>query len=132
MLPEELTKDTFRAKNGEFGWRREQVPAVVDVLRQQMQAVLGGELWWVLDGAHTWNGSIPQAEGVDAVYTWETIRREDEPWRSFVARCARGTLEAVAALPREGEVRPNLPGRILYNLTWVDESEYLELGSRAV
>jgi hypothetical protein len=132
MFAEELERGAFKASNREFGWARTQVPLVVSTLAGRGLAILGGELWWVLDGAHTWNGSIPQAEGVDAVYTWETIRREDEPWRSFVARCARDTLEAVAALPREGEVRPNLPGRILYNLTWVDESEYLELGSRAV
>ena len=129
MLPEELTKDTFRAKNGEFGWRREQVPAVVAALREQTQAILGGELWWVLDGEHSWSGSIPQREGPDSVYHWETERRPNEPWLAFVNRCASNTTEAASVLPGTDELPPNLPGRILYNLTWVSEAEYATLGS---
>jgi hypothetical protein len=38
----------------------------------------------------------------------------------------------VAKWPAEGDVPEDLPGRILYNLTWVDEVEYDELGHRAV
>ena len=132
MLPEELTTDTFRAQNGEFGWRREQVPAVVAALREQMQAVLGGELWWVLDGEDSWSGFIPQREGADSVYHWETERRPNEPWHAFVSRCASTATEAASVLPGADELPPNLPGRILYNLTWVSEVEYATLGSRAV
>jgi hypothetical protein len=132
MLPDELTTGTFRAKNGEFGWRREQVPAVVSVLRQQMQAILGGELWWVLDGEHSWSGLIPQREGPDSVYHWETERRSNEPWFAFVSRCASNATEAASVLPGTDELPPDLPGRILYNLTWVSEAEYGTLRSRAV
>jgi len=132
MIPEEITKNTFRAKNGEYGWRREQVPAVVTFLRQQMQAVLGGELWWVLDGEHTWSGSIPQREGPDSVYHWETERRSNESWRAFVDRCAANATEAAKVLPGADELPRDLPGQILYNLTWVSEVEYGTLRNRSV
>jgi len=132
MIPEEITKNTFRAKNGEYGWRREQVPAVVAFLRQQMQAVLGGELWWVLDGEHTWSGSIPQREGPDSVYHWETERRSNESWRAFVDRCATNATEAAKVLPGADELPRDLPGQILYNLTWVSEVEYGTLRNRSV
>jgi len=132
MLPEELTKDAFRAKNGEFGWRREQVPAVVAVLRERMQAILGGELWWVLDGSPSWSGFIPQREGADTVYHWETERKSNEPWAAFVRRCAEQTIEAAKILPGRDELPPDLAGQILYNLTWVSEVEYGSLRSRSV
>lgn len=132
MLPEEIRKAAFKATNGEFGWTRAQVPEVVRILREQRLAILGGEVWWVLDGARAWNGSIPQHQGVDAVYAWETMREPPESWLAFVNRCAAETVAAVEKWPGSGDLRPNLPGRILYNLTWVGEAEYGELGSRAV
>lgn len=49
MFPLELECDAFRTANGEFGWTREQVPLVVEVLRSHGMGILGGELWWVRD-----------------------------------------------------------------------------------
>ena len=132
MLLEEIEKEAFRATNAEFGWTRAQIHHVVPILRSQLLAVVGGEVWWVLDGARSWNGLIPQRNGPDGVYTWETKRRPDESWSSFVTRCASDTIAAVEKWPVAGELRQNLPGRILYNLTWVTEAEYGGLGTRAV
>ena len=123
-LPESLTHGAFRAQNGEFGWTREQALNVVTFLTSRELAILGGELWWVLDEAPDWRGMIPQQDGPDAVYTWETKRLPDEPWSVFVARCASETVAAVEKWPNPGELRSNLPGRILYNLTWLSEREY--------
>ncbi len=132
MFPSELEGGSFKASNGEYGWTRAQIPAVVEILVEHGMAILGGELWWVLDGAGTWNGLIPQRKGLDAVYHWETLRRSVESWSDFVNRCAADTLAAVVDLPAPGELPEELPGRVLYNLTWVSEVEYAELGSRAV
>ena len=132
MFPEDLKNAAFRAVNGEYGWTRAQVAPVVEILRGKQLAILGGELWWVLDGSASWNGVIPQRSGPDAVYTWETKRRRKEPWARFVARCASDTLAAVDDWPAPEDLPADLPGRILYNLTWVDEAEYSQLGSRAV
>ncbi len=127
MFPADLESNAFRDPGGEFGWTRDQITRVVPILIEQNLAILGGELWWVQDGASTWNGLIPQVIGPDAVYAWETKRTPDEPWASFVKRCSFDTLATVEKLPRPGEIPENLPGRILYNLTWVSEKEYDEL-----
>jgi len=131
MFPEELKNAAFRAVNGEYGWTRSQVPPVVEILRGKQLAILGGELWWVLEG-NSWNGVIPQRSGPDTVYTWETKRRRKERWSGFVARCASDTLVAVNRWPPPEDLPVDLPGQILYNLTWVDEAEYSQLGSRVV
>jgi hypothetical protein len=94
MFSEELQSGAYQASNGEFGWERAQVPAVVEILVERSRAILGGELWWVLDGAPTWNGLIPQRTGGTAAYPWETIRQDNEPWGSFVARCVRDTSQS--------------------------------------
>jgi hypothetical protein len=130
MLPDELTTGTYRAKNGEYGWRRDQVPAVAALLRKRLHAILGGELWWVLHADDAWSGSIPQREGPDAVYHWEIARRPGESWESFVDRCTANAVEASKVLPGD-EVPADLPGQVLYNLTWVSETEYETLGDRS-
>jgi hypothetical protein len=122
-LPDYLTVAAFRTTNGEFAWTRAQALEVVATLAGRNVAILGGELWWVLAAAGDWSGMIPQESGPDAVYAWETKRLRDESWPAFVQRCASETLAAVKELPRVGELRLNLPGRILYNLTWASESE---------
>ena len=122
MFPPAL-EPAFRANSGEFGWTREQIPLVVDVLHRRSLAILGGELWWVRNGAATWD-LVPQREGPAAVYPWETKRRSEEPWTAFVERCATDTLAAVARYPALDDLPRDLEGRILYNLTWVSEAEF--------
>jgi hypothetical protein len=132
LFSDALKQSSFRAPNGEYGWTEGQVPEVVEVLSLHGLAVLGGELWWVPKGSASWVGLIPQREGPDRVYGWETKRRKKEPWSDFVKRCASDTLAAVGRWPRKGDLPAELRGRILYNLTWVDEAEYGQLGSRKV
>jgi hypothetical protein len=126
MFPPELEANAFRIDNGEFGWTRRQIPLVVDVLRGLGLGILGGELWWVRDG-NTGYGLIPQRHGPPAVYPWETKRQSGELWPHFVERCAADTLAAVERWPAPEDLPPDLPGRILYNLTWVSEVEYENL-----
>jgi hypothetical protein len=94
-IPESRTEQAFRATNGEFAWTRAQALEVVPILAGRDVAILGGELWWVLGPAGDWSGMIPQENGPDAVYAWETHRLPDESWLSFVQRCASETLAAV-------------------------------------
>ena len=125
MFPPEL-EPGFRANNGEFGWARERIPLVVDILRRRSLAILGGELWWVFDGGV--RGLVPQRQGPPAIYPWETPRHSGEPWAFFVKRCANDTLAAVARGPAPEDLPHDLEGRILYNLTWVSEAEFENLG----
>jgi hypothetical protein len=128
MFPAELERNAFRSSNGEFGWTRFQVPVVVDALVLHQIAILGGELWWVRDGFADWVGLIPQQNGPPGIYVWETKRKPGELWPEFIERCASDTLAAVGRWPILEDLPPDLPGRILYNLTWVSDAEFSELG----
>jgi hypothetical protein len=124
MFPPELERDAFRTDNGEFGWTRTQIPQVVDILRSQELAILGGELWWVKDDSRGWD-LIPQEDGRQAVYTWAADRLPGELWPVFVER---GAAEALAHVDRwPADLTPNLQGRILCNLTWASHLEFDQL-----
>jgi len=127
MFPPDVERDAFRASNGEFGWIRAQIPLVVDILRSNGIGILGGELWWVHDGTTGWVGLIPQRHGSPGVYHWETKRLSEEPWLHFVERGASDALAAVERWPSPGDLPPDLPGRILYNLTWVSDAGFTKL-----
>jgi hypothetical protein len=131
VFPPALKRDAFRATNGEFGWTRAQIPMVVDVLRSNGIAILGGELWWVRDGSTDWD-LIPQGQGPRAVYVWETKRQPDEAWSHFLERGASDTLTAVERWPTPGDLPPDLSGRILYNLSWASEAEFGKLLQKSV
>ena len=132
MFPPELERDAFHATNGELGWSRLQIPAVVEVLRSHGLGILGGELWWVQEGSRDWVGLIPQRDGPPAVYPWETKREPGESWLDFVDRAAAETLAAVRRWPAPGDLPNELGRRILYNLTWTSEEEFDNLRTSVV
>lgn len=125
MLPQELRDRSFESRNGERAWSREDVSAVVDYLSSQDLAVLGGEVWRVHDSC-IFAGFL-DADGREGIYAWSTSRNPEEPWNEFLRRCAAETISAVAEFPARVQIQPGLPGRILFNLTWVSEGEYEEL-----
>lgn len=127
MFPPELERDVFRAENGEFGWTRAQIPLAVDLLRSQGIAILGGELWWDHEGIR---GVIPQRHIAPAVYHWETYRVPGESWEQFVERGSSDALAAVERWPAPDDLPPDLPGRILYNLTWASEGDLQALSKK--
>ena len=132
VFPAELTERTFQSANGEFGWSRADALIAISLLVDARCAILGGELWWVPENATEWTGLIPQRIGPDGVYPWDTERIPNELWQAFVERCAHDSVEAVSRWPGINDLPVNLGGRILYNLTWVTESEYETLGQQAV
>jgi hypothetical protein len=132
MFPTELTRRAFRASNGELAWNREDVRFAISILAQQQQAILGGELWWVPEGARDWTGLIPQRHGPDAVYPWSSERMAGEDWPTFVKRSADESLQAIERWPGLDDLPINLQGRVLCNLTWVSERDYGNIRAGAV
>lgn len=133
MRIEDIEKGaSFLSPNGEYGWTREQALKMIVILETQSRAILGGELWLVHKGSSTWRGTIPQREGPNAIYTWETMRNLNEDWAAFVNRCAVESKAAVERWPEAETLPTNLSGRILYNLTWVSKEEYSDLRNEAV
>ena len=116
MFPSDLMHRSFQASNGELAWSREDARLAVSILVQQQRAILGGELWWVPDGAREGTGLIPQRHGPEAVYPWETTRAAGEDWPTFVVRCAEDSLKAIERWPAVDDLPTNLERRILYNL----------------
>jgi hypothetical protein len=132
LFPTDLERRAFRASNGEFGWSRKDVRSAIVILADDNLAILGGELWWVPEGASGWTGLIPQRDGSIAVYSWSTEQRLGEEWTAFVGRCAALSVDSVDSLPGDADLPTDLGGRILYNLTWATEDWYLELQATRV
>lgn len=131
MFPAELEQAAFRSGD-EFGWTSAQVPLAIEILRHNGLGILGGELWWVREEITGYSGAIPQRHGPPGVYTWVIDPRPDEEWRRFVERSAGEALVEVNRWPDPDDLPVNLPGRILYNLTWVSEAEFKRLRSNIV
>jgi len=95
----------------------------VAAYREDAQAILGGEIWVVLDGA--FYPQPPLESGGTAVIAWDvTARRPGEAWPEFVKRTAAEGLAEIEALKAENAVLSSLRDGISYNLYVVTESEY--------
>lgn len=122
MFPPELERDAFRSDNGEFGWTQAQIPTVVEILRSHRMGILGGELWWVRDGATDWE-LLPRRNGSRDAYVWTTNRRSGEPWLDFVERGGNEAVGAVQSFPRLMNFPSDLRGRIFFNSSDVEFDE---------
>jgi hypothetical protein len=127
MFPPELERDAFRTENGELGWAHDQIPQVVNVLRSQELAILGGELWWVKDGSADCDLHIPQRDGRRTVYVWSSDRLPAEPWTDFVERGAADALARLERWPTDLDLPPDLKGHVLCSLSWVSRLEFDQL-----
>ncbi len=127
-IPGDYQRKAFHSGNGELAWNREDVREVIALLRDQGFAILGGEVWFVRTGERLYSGLVPQ-RGSDrpGVYSWTGEREPGEAWDTFVGRSASQSLDAVERMPAPDDLPHDLPGTILYNLTWVDEAELAQL-----
>jgi hypothetical protein len=118
------TPPAFRAANGELAWRREDIEDALNSLAADGRAILGGEVW-LITGADTWHGLIPQRDGsAPGVYSWDTVARSaDESWPAYCQRTASESIEAVRAIPVEQQTFPELVDRLRFNVTYVAEQE---------
>lgn len=87
--------------------------------------MLGGEAWLV-DAEGSITGILPAKEGGTAHWHWETEpeRGEDEPWRVYCSRAATQANEALSNPFLEEHVEVPTGWRVMYNLTYCDESEH--------
>ncbi len=126
MLSAAIINTAFCATNGELAWQRPNMAAAVHAIAAQQWAILGGEVWVVRAGQiHA--GPLLQ-DGHSAVMHWSSTLAAGELWAQFVQRAARETLAAVDALDAEATVVPEDAAYVYYNLTFVTEAEYAELG----
>jgi hypothetical protein len=71
--------------------------------------------------------AFPNSTDLLACTTGETKREPAEPWSHFIERGALDALAAVERWPTPGDLSPDLPGRILYNLSWVSDADFEKL-----
>jgi hypothetical protein len=88
-LTGEIFDRAFLAPNGEYAWRREDVPTALTSLADAGCAILGGEVWMVID--EKIHGVIPSAiDEPPGVWPWDTEPRTDsEDWTEFCHRTAK-------------------------------------------
>ena len=119
MFPTELEASALRTPGGEYAWTRGDALRAVRVLSGSACAVLGGEVW-IVSGDKV-SGLVPAASGTPSVFRWEADRQLEEPWPDFVQRSCALALEAIADLPRHGEVSVPSGAVVYYNVTWTEE-----------
>src|SRR6476660_348386 len=86
-LPESITSRAYRAPNGEMAWRRADIPRVVAAIAESGQAILGGEVWGILDDGRY--GMIESKDGGWGVWQWDTkLRGLRESWPAYCRRTA--------------------------------------------
>ena len=119
MFPTELEASALRTPGGEYAWTRADALRAVRVLSGSACAVLGGEVWMV--SGDKVSGLVPAASGTPSAFRWEADRQLEEPWPNFVQRSCGLALEAIADLPRDGEVSVPSGAEVYYNVTWTEE-----------
>jgi hypothetical protein len=117
-IDERTIGEAFRAPNGELAWPRAYVAEAVDALRLGGFAILGGEVWVVIDGKIDAQPRLK--DGQTAVISWDTRGRDTkEPWARYVARAASETLSAIRSIGAEDAVAPELRDKVFYNFSFV-------------
>jgi hypothetical protein len=91
--------------------------------------ILGGELWWIRD-EKSFFMSIPQREGQTPFTPGQTIASKMNPDSTTSNAGLPRQLRPLRAPPGPDDLPTELPGKILYNLTFVPEGEFEQLKSR--
>ena len=121
-LPTELTEGAFRAEDGEYAWKRNALPEVLNKIAALGFAILGGEVWAVHEGK-IW-GTIPTKDGgPSGVWHWEIERRSGETWADFCKRSAKESLRETLAMRVEDAVRSDMRECIYFNICWTDKRD---------
>ena len=125
LLSPEVTKNAYRARNGELAWKKEDIPVVLDELSKLHLAVLGGEIWGI-HGGKIW-GMLPMKEGVPAVYSWSVESEDNETWEQYMERSIRESLAAINDSKMEEQVQDFLQDKLYFNLSICNQENYREL-----
>lgn len=113
----------FRARNGEFAWRREHVDLAIKAIRESNLAILGWEVWLVI--GDQWTGLIPSVrQEPDGVWSFTSSpRRPDEGWFEYCTRTAEETRNQIKSQPVEAESSPTVRDHLWFNFTYFEKSD---------
>jgi hypothetical protein len=118
-----LSASAFRATNGDYAWRRGDLPQVMELLAAGHYAILSGEVW-VVEG-NLFCPLSPCRTGGWTLLAWESSPREDdESWDHFAQRSADEALRAIHTLSPEERVPTEVADKLYYHLCFTDEVAY--------
>ena len=122
-LPTSIIETAYQAPNGEYAWRRSDIDEAVNGIAQSGQAMLGGEVWVVIDGRFM--QLIPSAKNEPpGVWSWDTTaRKQSESWAEYSSRTATETIITIANMKVEEDIRSDLRDHVYFNVTYVDEND---------
>jgi hypothetical protein len=105
--------------NGEFAWRRADLPAAISAVCRTGFAILGGEVWLVR--GTTWTGLIPDRNSnVPGAWSWDTRgRHSGESWQAYCDRCAFESAGVTSKMRVEQQAAPEVVGDLWLNLTYI-------------
>lgn len=122
-FPSELRIAAFRADD-EVAWPPMLAAAAVEWFRTNGYAVLGTELWLLKDGEIQ---SLPVGlSGMREAHGNSVNRGNEEPWSSFVTRAGAETLTYLQGFKPSDIVER---GQMVFNVVWVNESEFKNLST---
>ncbi len=103
-IPAGIGEKAYRASNGEYAWRREDLPEALHAIAGERLAALGGEFWAIVNNQIT--GLIPGAKAEPpGVWSWDTSpRNQQESWAEYCVRTAEESIKAVEQMDVEAEV----------------------------
>jgi hypothetical protein len=130
-LPQEITETALVARNGEYAWRREDLPDAFKAITEAGGIILGGELWGVR--AEEIRGVLPSSDPHEppGIWYWDCPSRSaDESLDDFRDRSLNESLAAIDAFDPELFFRPDVLSDLWFNVTFVSEQRYWELESR--
>ncbi|MCB0642699.1 MAG: hypothetical protein KDC44_13715 [Phaeodactylibacter sp.] len=124
---------------GELAWKREQIFKAIDELFENGFAILGGEVWALVEKSE-YASNIPPLTSIDsekmvlgvidckdgktAVFGWETEKKPTETWAQYVLSTKIEAIRSVEELDVENEVAPKYKNQIYYHLVFVNEQKY--------
>ena len=122
-LPASAARKAYRAASGEYAWRREDLPAALRAIAAQRIAVLGGEVWAIVDDQIL--GSIPSVRAEPpGVWSWDTSPRDQqESWATYCDRIAEDSIKRVAEMEVEQEAHPDVRNSLYFNVCFVTEDD---------
>ncbi|MFW6232907.1 MAG: hypothetical protein ACOC4D_02600, partial [Bacteroidota bacterium] len=137
-----LKRKAYIAVNGEFGWRKHDIPEVIKQCRVLDYAVTGLEPWilavkhydrkydsvfdFYFQVDHIKKGTLP-VNGSTKSFIWNEEMLPGESWEHYRERTLEGAYNAIELFNVESQVEGKYKDKIFYNLILFDEETYNSL-----
>ena len=135
----EVLSHGISSASGELAWKREYVFRAIDELIENEFAILGGEVWALveenefeskippltrIDSKTYALGAIDCKDGETSVFGWETEKELSETWDQYLLRTKKETILSIEELNVENEVVLKYKNSIYYHLIYANKKKF--------